>query len=49
MLTRVALPPGVPIAVLLTLSDPRGGVLTPTDPRTAANKGGFNQTPPETN
>jgi len=25
--------------VLLTLSDPRGAVLTPTDPRTAANKG----------
>jgi len=25
--------------VLLTLSDPRGGVLTPTDPRTAENKG----------
>ena len=37
----------------MTLSDPRGGVLTPTDPRTAANKGvfvrgGFGRTPPET-
>ena len=38
-----------------TLSDPRGGVLTPTDPRTAENKGGydlcpggFGRTPPET-
>ena len=29
------------LPILLTLSDPRGGVRTPTDPRMAANKGGY--------